>query len=218
MPEPAFKLVSLDTEEIDEALRSIALRDFEAKWAEFQAREVTQEGLYAGEYADLGVRYTDGGFMVETTVMRNCVIDGRDAWQPFPEDPARVEAGMFLGIGEKTKPHDCLNVWPISRRTFKRKYEPTDDPEWWRPKGIARILPVRRFFECSIEIIAPWPDADGNPAHQTSDRDGYIVAPVDPNNVDDLASGQRYLLAADQRGSYRPLPEVYGADWRSHLA
>lgn len=203
-----MKKINLGTEEYTNQFAAAAIY---AKKGVIKAVQITEDGLKAGEYADKDIRFDDekGQYVIDTYVMRREVpVEGKGCIRSAElEDTRPVEVGEWIATNPKAWESDRDNNYAIPDTTFRKRYEPTDEPGVYRAKGMARI--IQNDTGEDVEIEAPW----GGP--QNGDAKCYFCAPYNKDNPEDLAEGDRYILSENDFAAYGLADEVLGENWNA---
>ena len=180
-----------------------------AKKGIVRAVQITEKGLQTGAYADKDVRFDskEGRYVIDTYVMREVATSIKNGCirSAELEDTRPVEVGEWIATNPKTWKTDRDNNYAIPDATFRKRYEPTDEPGVYRAKGMARIIPNDTGE--SVEIDAPWGGT------QNGDAKCYFCAPYYKEHPDNLAEDDRYILSENDFAAYGPADEVLGASW-----
>lgn len=161
-----------------------------AKKAKIEAVQITQEGLEAGEYDDKDVRFDGEQYVIDTYVMRE--HDGERV--AGLEDTRPVVVGEWIATNPLQQEGDRANNYAIPDETFKKRYKTTDEPGVYRAAGMARI--IKNETGNKVEIEAPWGGS------QDGDAECYFCAPYNPEEPEDLAEGERYILSENDFATY----------------
>lgn len=196
-----MKKINLNTERYNSLF---AEAEVYRKSAKIQAVQITAEGLAEGIYANKDIRFDRSieRYVIDTYVMNEVPrSDGGVGCVRVAalEDTRPVEVGEWIATNPKAWESDRENNYAIPDETFKKRYEPTTEQGIYRAKGMARI--IKNDTGDSVEIEAPWGGS------QYGEVDCYFCAPYDPSHPEDLATGERYILSANDFMAYVPLTE-----------
>ena len=201
-----MKKINLNTQEYTNQFKEAAIY---AKKGVIKAVQITENGLKAGAYVDLDVRFDKGvaQYVIDTYVMREIPVEGKGGCVRSAEleDTRPVEVGEWIATNPKAWESDRDNNYAIPDATFKKRYEPTDEPGVYRAKGMARIIQNNTGED--VEIEAPWGGV------QNGDARCYFCAPYYKEDPDNLAEGDRYILSENDFAAYGLADEVLGAGW-----
>lgn len=177
------------------------------KTAVVEAVQLTAEGLRGDQYRDLDVRRTDkGDFVVDIYVMS----DTSGKRMPTLEASQPVRAGDWIITNPLQQAGDRANHYGKSDQSFRERYLATATPGVYQAIGLIRA--VKNPAHTNIQITAYWGKT------QYGDPNCYICAPVNRENLEDLAIGKRYLISAnDFATTYVPVEELLGPDWRDKI-
>lgn len=197
--------INLNTKEYTKRIKRAPVY---AKKVTIRATQITKDGLEAGAYADRDIRFDDETkrYVIDTYVMRETFVEGKGCIRGAELENTRpVEVGEWLATNPKVWESDRENNYVIPDATFKKRYEPTDEPGVYRATGMARIIQNDTGEE--VEIDAPWGGL------QNGDAKCYFCAPYKKDDPDDLAEGERYILSENDFAAYGLADEVLGAGW-----
>ena len=201
-----MKKIHINTQEYTNQFKEAAIY---AKKGVIKAVQITENGLKAGAYVDLDVRFDKGvaQYVIDTYVMREIPVEGKGGCVRSAEleDTRPVEVGEWIATNPKAWESDRDNNYAIPDATFKKRYEPTDEPGVYRAKGMARIIQNNTGED--VEIEAPWGGV------QNGDARCYFCAPYYKEDPDNLAEGDRYILSENDFAAYGLADEVLGAGW-----
>ncbi len=135
--------LNLDNAEWDD---KFAQAETFVKKGKVTAIQITEEGLKAGAYENLDVRWDEEqqSFVIDTYVMENKHHeDGTVTREVALEDTRTVEPGFWILTNPTQQEGDYPNNYPQDEATFQKTYEPdsrSDIPNTYRAKGTAKIF------------------------------------------------------------------------------
>lgn len=202
--EPNEIFIDLKTPEFTEKFRTQGEIWQQSK--RVNAVHVTDEGLSAGEYDRLGVRWgeatfkdADGndepyeGWLIDTYVMRG---KGDDRKAVF-ETTRRLQPGEWIVTNPKLHETDVDNNYAMSDAEFQRIYHTTDESGVYESSGKL----VRMFQNDtgkSVEFDGPW-------GREKGDEECYFATPYDPEKPDEIPEKRYAISANDVRLTYKKL-------------
>lgn len=172
------------------------------------AVHVTEEGLEAGDYNDLGVRYgehtfkdKDGneeqytGWLIDTYVMKG---EG-DERQSQYETTRRLQPGEWIVTNPKLLESDADNNYAMSDEEFQKIYHSTEQDGVYQSSGkLVRMF--QNDLGKSVEFDGPW-------GHEEGDENCYFATPYDPENPDEIPEKRYAISANDVALTYKRLEQ-----------
>ena len=173
------------------------------------AVHVTEDGLQAGEYEGLGVRWgketfknDDGsvesyeGWLIDTYVMKG---DGEDRKSVY-ETTRRLKPGEWIVTNPKRYETDADNNYAMSDDEFQKIYHATEKDGIYASSGkLVRMFQNDTGKE--VEFDGPW-------GRESGDEECFFATPYNPENPGEITN-KRYAISANDVGlSYEKVEEV----------
>lgn len=182
----------------------VAAAPVQAKFKQVTAMTVKLDGLQNGAYIPYGVFFDAES---KSWKLATYVADRSSDGTPIAvlETTRELVPGDVIVTNPPAFDNAVPNRYAMNGSTFAKKYEATDTPGVFLPKGIGRLVPNPTGQK--IHYLAPWGEL------QTGDVDCYLCVVVDPLDPDNFL-GETYIISAKDAENYAPIEEVHGANWR----